>query len=213
MEQGVAANQRKFGENTIPQIAAQMSKMQNVKDTDGASNFGYTGKSKLIYQRSKAGSQRSKTGSKYGGVQRFNEPAGAYGDPDTRSRLSKAGLQRFNEELAPNQAPSKKSGLSQAGLSAIRSQKSKLGDLRAASVKSKPSMIRQSLNKVDEEPGLDNFDVQNPHNYADEGNLHEEAQDQVDEMPEYLESASEMKPTQSQISAMSGKTYISQLKK
>lgn len=179
------------------------------------SNFGYTGKSKLIYQRSKAGSQRSKTGSKYSGVQRFNEASGAYGaDGDTRSRLSKAGLQRFNEELAPNVAPSKKSGLSQAGLSAMRSQKSKLAELRAASVKSKPSMVRQSLNKVDEEHGnLDDFDVKNPDKYADEGNYNEEAYDQVGEMPEYLESASEMKPTQSQLSQMSGKTYISQLKK
>ena len=84
------ANQRKFGENNIPQIAAQMSKMQS-KD-DMASNFGYTGKSKLIYQRKSGGSQRSKTGSKYG-VQRFNEPSGAYGDSgETKSKLSKAGL-------------------------------------------------------------------------------------------------------------------------
>ena len=48
-------------------IAAQMSKLQGVKD-DSASNFGYTGKSKLIYQRKSGGSQRSKTGSKYGAV-------------------------------------------------------------------------------------------------------------------------------------------------
>jgi len=85
-----------------------MSKMQNSKD-DMASNFGYTGKSKLIYQRKSGGSQRSKTGSKYGGVQRFNEAVGAYGDSgETKSKLSKAGLQRFNEELAPNLAPSSK---------------------------------------------------------------------------------------------------------
>ena len=111
-------------------------------------------------------------------------------------------------------AKSQKSGLSQAGLSQIRSQKSKLSELRAASVKSKPQAIRQSLNKVDEEqgPNLDDVDVQNPY-YADEGNLNEEAQDYVGEMPEHLESASEMKPTASQLSAMSGKTYISQLKK
>ena len=32
-------------------------------------------------------------------------------------------------------------------------------------------------------------------------------------MPEKLESASQIQPTQSQLSAMSGKTYISQLKK
>ena len=48
MEQGVASQQRKFGENNIPQIAAQMSKMQGIKD-DSASNFGYAGKSKIIY--------------------------------------------------------------------------------------------------------------------------------------------------------------------
>jgi predicted nucleic acid-binding Zn-ribbon protein len=59
---------------------------------------------------------------------------------------------------------------------------------------------------------LDEIDVQNPNLY-DEGNFNEEAQDQVGEMPEHLESASEMKPTQSQLSQMSGKTYISQLKK
>ena len=100
MEQGVVANQRKFGENNIPQIAAQMSKMQNMMDTqqqDAASNFSYTGKSKLIYQRKQGGSTRSKTSSKYGpaGVQRFNEGAsGVYGagDGETRSKLSKAGL-------------------------------------------------------------------------------------------------------------------------
>ena len=195
MEQGVAANQRKFGENTIPQIAAQMSKMQNVKDADMGSNFGYTGKSKLIYNR-KQGGPRSKTGSKYSGVQRFNEAPGGYDNGDTKSKLSKAGLQRFNEELPTNKAPSQKSGLSQAGLSQIRSQKSKLSEMRAASVKSKPQVIRQSLNKVEEEqgPNFDDFDVQNP-NYADEGNLNEEAQDMVGEMPEHLESASEMKPT------------------
>jgi len=69
-----------------------MSKMQGVKD-DMSSNFGYTGKSKLIYQRKSGGSQRSKTGGKYGGVPRFNEPSGAYGDSgETRSKLSKAGL-------------------------------------------------------------------------------------------------------------------------
>lgn len=69
-----------------------MSKMQGVKD-DMASNFGYTGKSKLIYQRKSGGSQRSKTGGKYGAVPRFNEgPSGAYGDGETRSKLSKAGL-------------------------------------------------------------------------------------------------------------------------
>lgn len=59
---------------------------------------------------------------------------------------------------------------------------------------------------------MDEIDVQNPNLY-DEGNFNEEAQDQVGEMPEHLESASEMKPTQSQLSQMSGKTYISQLKK
>ena len=59
---------------------------------------------------------------------------------------------------------------------------------------------------------MDEIDVQNPNLY-DEGNFYEEAQDQVGEMPEHLESASEMKPTQSQLSQMSGKTYISQLKK
>jgi len=59
---------------------------------------------------------------------------------------------------------------------------------------------------------LDEIDVQNPNLY-DEGYFNEEAQDQVGEMPEHLESASEMKPTQSQLSQMSGKTYISQLKK
>ena len=48
---------------------------------------------------------------------------------------------------------------------------------------------------------------------AEEANYAEEAQDEVGEMPEYLESASEMKPTASQISQMSGRTYISQLKK
>lgn len=92
MEQGVSANQRKFGENNIPQIAAQMSKMQS-KD-DMASNFGYTGKSKLLYQRKSGASNRSKTGSKYGGVARFNEgPGAAYGDNgDAKSKLSKAGL-------------------------------------------------------------------------------------------------------------------------
>lgn len=65
-------------------------------------------------------------------------------------------------------------------------------------MKSKPQVVRQSLNKVEEEqgPNFDDFDVQNP-NYADEGNLNEEAQDMVGEMPEHLESASEMKPTQS----------------
>jgi hypothetical protein len=121
-----------------------MSKMQTMKDADMSSNFGYAGKSKLIYQR-KQGGPRSKTGSKYSGVQRFNEASGAYADNgDTKSKLSRAGLQRFNEELAPNMAPSKKSGLSQAGLSQIRSQKSKLTEIRATSVKSKPA-IRQSL--------------------------------------------------------------------
>lgn len=59
---------------------------------------------------------------------------------------------------------------------------------------------------------MDEIDVQNPNLY-DEGYFNEEAQDQVGEMPEHLESASEMKPTQSQLSQMSGKTYISQLKK
>ena len=183
-----------------------------MKDADMSSNFGYTGKSKLIYQR-KQGGPRSKTGSKYSGVQRFNEASGGYDNGDTKSKLSKAGLQRFNEELPAKMAPSQKSGLSQAGLSQIRSQKSKLSELRAASVKSKPA-IRQSLNKVEEEggPNLDDVDVQNPY-YADEGNLNEEAQDYVGEMPEHLESASEMKPTASQLSAMSGKTYISQRKK
>lgn len=87
-----------------------------------ASNFGYTGKSKLIYQRKSGGSQRSKTGGKYGAVQRFNEPSGAYGDGDTRSKLSKAGLQRFNEELAPNLAPSSKKSKGDA-LSAFKSVK------------------------------------------------------------------------------------------
>lgn len=91
MEQGVAASQRRFGENTIPQIAAQMSKMQASKDADVGSNFGYAGKSKLIYQRKQTG-PRSKTGSKYSGVQRFNEAPSAYGDGDTKSKLSKVGL-------------------------------------------------------------------------------------------------------------------------
>lgn len=161
------------------------------------SNFGYAGKSKLIYQR-KQGGPRSKTGSKYSGVQRFNEASGGYDNGDTKSKLSRAGLQRFNEELPPKMAPSQKSGLSQAGLSQIRSQKSKLSEMRATSVKSKPQGIRQSLNRVEEDggPNLDDVDVQNPY-YADEGNLNEEAQDNVGEMPEYLESASEMKPTQS----------------
>ena len=48
-----------------------MSKLQSVKD-DSASNFGYTGKSKLIYQRKSGASTRSKTGNKYA-VPRFNE--------------------------------------------------------------------------------------------------------------------------------------------
>lgn len=98
-----------------------MSKMQGMKD-DMASNFGYTGKSKLIYQRKSGGSQRSKTGSKYGGMQRFNEPAAAYGDSgETRSKLSKAGLQRFNEELGPNFAPSsKKSGGAFSGMKSVK---------------------------------------------------------------------------------------------
>ena len=195
-----------------------MSKMQ--KEQDAGSNFGYTGKSRLIYQRKNTGSQRSKTGSKYGGVARFNEASGPYGDNgDTKSKLSRAGLQRFNEELAPNQAPSKKSVLSQAALSGLKSIRpsQKSGGMRATSVKSKPSVIRQSMNKQEEElvaGDLNNFDVPNPGLYAaEEGNLAEEAQDQVDELHEALESASEMKPTPSQISQMSGRTYISQLKK
>lgn len=49
--------------------------------------------------------------------------------------------------------------------------------------------------------------------YNEDGALAEEAQDEVGDMPEHLESASEMKPTASQISQMSGRTYISQLKK
>lgn len=107
--------------------------MQNIKDD--SSNFGYTGKSKLIYQRK--GGPRSKTGSKYSGVggpvQRFNEaPVDAYGDGETKSKLSKAGLQRFNEELPTNAAPSSKkaggalSGLKSLGGSKAASQKSKV---------------------------------------------------------------------------------------
>lgn len=98
--------------------------MQNSKD-DMASNFGYTGKSKLIYQRKSAGSQRSKTSSKYGGLQRFNE-ANEYPDEngEKRSILSKAGLRRFNEELAPNMAPSsKKSGLGVSNLKSLQASK------------------------------------------------------------------------------------------
>jgi len=102
-----------------------MSKMQNVKD-DSASNFGYTGKSKLIYHRKSAGSQRSKTGSKYGGVPRFNEESkyadDAYGDK--KSTLSRAGLKRFNEELLPNLAPSsKKSGLGVSNLKSLQNSR------------------------------------------------------------------------------------------
>jgi len=75
------------------------------------SNFGYAGKSKVIYQR-KQGGPRSKTGSKYSGAQRFNEAPTYVDKGDTKSQLSRAGLQRFNEELPPNMTPSKKSGLS-----------------------------------------------------------------------------------------------------
>ena len=42
--------------------------------------------------------------------------------------------------------------------------------------------------------------------------LAEEAQDVVGDMPEKLESPSQMEPSPSQISNMSGRTYISQLK-
>lgn len=134
--------------------------MQNMMDSqpqqDAASNFGYTGKSKLIYQRKQGGSTRSKTSSKYGagGVQRFNEASGVYGgdNGETRSKLSKAGLQRFNEELAPNVAPSQKSKVSAAALSGLKSLKqSQKSGMRAASLKSRPSaIVRQSLNKPDQ---------------------------------------------------------------
>lgn len=90
---------RAFGEQKIPAYAAQMSKLQQTKDDQ--SQFSYTGKSKLLYNRKTQGSQRSKTSSKYGGMGRFNEQAGPYVDgQDKESRLSKAGLQRFNEELS-----------------------------------------------------------------------------------------------------------------
>lgn len=73
--------------------------------------------------------------------------------------------------------------------------------MRATSVKSKPSVIRQSVQKAEDEfvaADLDNFKVENPEDYApEEGNLNEEARDQVGDMPEALESASEMKPTPS----------------
>ena len=90
--------------------------------------------------------------------------------------------------------------------------------MRATSVKSKPSVIRASVQKAEEEfvaADLDNFKVENPENYAalEEEGYKEEARDQVADLQEPLESASEFKPTPSQISQMSGRTYISQLKK
>ena len=141
---------------------------------------------------------------------------GAYGDQgDTKSKLSKAGLQRFNEELAPSQAPSKKSVLSQAALTGLKSHKQsqKSAAMRATSVKSKPSVIRASVQKAEEEfvaADLDNFKVENPENYAalEEEGYKEEARDQVADLQEPLESASEFKPTPSQISQMLSLIHI-----
>jgi hypothetical protein len=57
--------------------------------------------------------------------------------------------------------------LSQAALSGLKSIRpsQKSGGMRATSVKSKPSVIRQSMNKQEEAlvtGDLDNFDVPNP---------------------------------------------------
>lgn len=101
MEGGTQAMTRAFGEQKIPAIAAQMSKLQ--KTQDDTSQFSYAGKSKLLYNRKPGASTRSKTSSKYGGG-RFNEQKATQGpyvdNKDNESRLSKVGLQRFNEELS-----------------------------------------------------------------------------------------------------------------
>ena len=57
---------------------------------------------------------------------------------------------------------------------------------------------------------FEQIDVKQPEEAALEEVVQaEEAQDQVGEMPEVLESASQIKPSPSQISNMSGRTYIS----
>lgn len=57
------------------------------------------------------------------------------------------------------------------------------------------------------------IDVPVPEEAAvEEAMLAEEAQDQVGDLVEKLESASQAEPSPSQISNMSGRTYISQLK-
>lgn len=190
---------------------------------DTASQYSYAPKSKLIYSRKGESSKRSRTGGKSGALRRTGSSTiGPYvEDHETRSRLSKASVQRFNEaipEAGPRSTTGKsvKSGsvrskvLSQTALSG-----KKLGD----------DQLQQYLSnkgRVNEAPSINAYDdtaavaaaqkVEEPAAEADpaeeEKDIAAEDIDNVDALPD---SISQVKPSPSQISGMSGRTYISQL--
>lgn len=207
---------------------------------DSQASYNYAPKSRLIYQRSK-GDVRSRTSSRalpVAGAMRKTpsqrSQVGAYTgeDGEVRSRLSKASIQRFNEQLPELGPKSAKSGshislnskslksmerpsMRSGQLAAAASQKTKStrldeASLRALAAEKLAAKKAAEAEENAEEP--DEIEVVDPLAAGQE--VPEEEKEEgppQDAAEEQFESVSQVKPNASQISKMTGATYISQL--